>query len=104
MSPSWGVADKPDSVQEMLAKSLRGDGWYVKITKRPVDLFVVTPDEAFGFWVEVKSRLTDPLTDRELDFFEECPEPFRIRASSMIEIINHWGDLIKARTGAKKDP
>lgn len=87
--PSWGMTDKPDANQEQIVKDLRALGWFVWITKRPVDLYVASPDEEYGFWVEVKDSLIYKLTELEQKFFDRCPERFRIVAVTAQNVIDH---------------
>jgi len=96
--PSWGMADKPDANQGQIVKDLRALGWLVLIAKRPVDLWVVSPDEEYAFWVEVKTGAAESLTDLEQKFFDQFPERFRIVAYTAQDVINHRDKLWREKS------
>jgi hypothetical protein len=85
-----GIFDKPDANQQDIVEDLRALGYYVRITKRPVDLWVVEPTGQRAVWVEVKSRYYAPMTQQETDFFNECPSQHRIVAVTIADVARHF--------------
>jgi len=88
--PRWGIADRPDANQAEIVKRLRELGYYVRVTKRPVDLWVVEPSRLRAAWVEVKSGYADELTPQEAKFFAECPERHRLIAVTVEDVTEHF--------------
>lgn len=74
--------DKDDANAPEIIASLKGHGYEVTKTERPVDIHIYDPDSGKGGWVEIKVPGKKVTAKRhQLKFLSECQQPGTIVTS-----------------------